>query len=83
VPGLRSFFLRSVPDDCLLVGIDERTAMIGDGVEWTVVGMGGVEVHQRSEKRSWTAGDSFSLLLLAGAGQLTSPAPGPRRFAKR
>jgi cyanophycinase len=75
VPGLRSFFLQSVPDDCLLVGIDERTAMVGDGVEWTVVGMGGVEVHQRSEKRSWTAGDSFSLPLLGGAGQLPLRAP--------
>jgi cyanophycinase len=75
VPGLRSFFLRSVPDDCLLVGIDERTAMVGDGVEWTVVGLGGVEVHQRSEKRRWTGGDSFSLPLLAGAGQIPLQAP--------
>jgi hypothetical protein len=40
MPGLRDFIVRSLPADCRLLAIDERTALVGDGAEWSVIGSG-------------------------------------------
>jgi cyanophycinase len=40
VKGLQRFWISSIPPDGRLVAIDERTAIVGDGTEWTVVGSG-------------------------------------------
>lgn len=45
VPGLRDVFLRSVPAGCRLIGLDEHTAMLGDGETWSMVGSGGIHVY--------------------------------------
>jgi cyanophycinase len=49
-PGLVDHVAASVPVDDLLVGVDEQTALIGDGEQWQVVGRGAVHVR---------AGDSW------------------------
>ena len=51
VPGLVDHMRRTVPADDLLVGVDEQTAMVGDGERWQVVGRGGVHVRTGDE---WT-----------------------------
>jgi len=43
VPGLREVILGAVPTGSTFIGIDEDTAMTGDGASWTVSGAG--EVH--------------------------------------
>lgn len=61
-PGLREFIMAAVPPTVTLVGIDERTAIVGDGVQFTVRGVGGVLV--RGPGRAGTVfseGQSFSL----------------------
>lgn len=65
-PGLTDFFISSVPGGATLVGIDEDTAMVGDGRSWSVAGVGGVHVMT---DRDWThhrSGEDFELPLLPG-----------------
>ncbi|TMK54440.1 MAG: hypothetical protein E6G59_02735 [Actinobacteria bacterium] len=40
VPGLRDMLLEMRPRDTLTVGIDENTALCGDGQHWRVIGSG-------------------------------------------
>ncbi|MEO8105983.1 MAG: Type 1 glutamine amidotransferase-like domain-containing protein [Actinomycetes bacterium] len=44
-PGIVDQLVRLVPADELLVGVDEQTAMVGDGDSWEVMGRGGVHVR--------------------------------------
>jgi cyanophycinase len=44
VPGISRWIIHSVPDDCQLVGIDERTAMAGSAGRWRVMGKGEVSI---------------------------------------
>jgi cyanophycinase len=64
VPGLRDLILAMVPADCRLLAIDERTAVVGDGASWTVIGSGGAALYDRGERMDHPAGRSFSLALL-------------------
>ena len=57
--GLRSF-VGSVPPGETLVGIDENTAIVGDGRAWEVVGRSGAHVMRDGEWNHRTAGDPFS-----------------------
>jgi cyanophycinase len=41
-PGLRRLLLTMKPEGSIVVGIDENTAMFGDGEHWTVLGSGSV-----------------------------------------
>ncbi|MFM8944014.1 MAG: Type 1 glutamine amidotransferase-like domain-containing protein [Actinomycetota bacterium] len=62
VPGATRFILRRVEEGQSFVGLDEATAMIGDGARWEVVGRGGV--HVRGADGTWLhleAGGSFDL----------------------
>jgi cyanophycinase len=45
VSGLTDHIVRGVPPGTRLVGIDEATAMLGDGNGWTVTGRGSVHVY--------------------------------------
>lgn len=70
-PGLTDFIVSSVPEGTRLIGIDENTAMVGDGHAWSVIGVGGVH---RLEGGAWTHhrhGEDFELTLLGtgGSGQ--------------
>jgi cyanophycinase len=45
IPGLRSVVMSRVPSGSWFVGIDERTAILGDGHRWRVYGLGSVMVR--------------------------------------
>ena len=51
VPGLRDMLLEMRPEDTITVGIDENTALYGDGEHWQVIGSGKV----------WIGGDGDEL----------------------
>jgi cyanophycinase len=59
IPGLRPFVTMRVPSGSWFVGIDERTAILGDGVEWEVVGRSTVTVRRDRETKIYLAGDRF------------------------
>ncbi len=65
-PGSRRRIEAAVPDGSGLVGLDERTAMLGDGREWTVVGESGVHLFEDGSWTSFASGDSFTEDLAAG-----------------
>jgi cyanophycinase len=60
VPGLRDLWLSAVPRDHRLLAIDERTAMVGDGSRWHVVGSGGAYLREGSSLRSVPSGETFA-----------------------
>ena len=68
IPGATEFIVRSVPDGSAFVGIDEDTAMVGDGRTWDVLGRRGVHVRHGAEWGRYVAGDSFELVLEGLAG---------------
>lgn len=63
VPGATDFIERSVPEGEVLVGLDERTAMVGDGAEWQVHGLAGVHLRRDGDWEHLVAGSSFALAL--------------------
>jgi cyanophycinase len=67
VPGLRAFIEASVPTEHVLLAIDERTAVVGDGASWTVVGSGGAYLREQGTWRAVMAGSSFDAELSAAA----------------
>ena len=61
IPGLQSYIIENVPEGDLFVGLDERTAMAGDGEHWQVFGLAGVHVRQGEEWVTLKAGDTFTI----------------------
>jgi cyanophycinase len=61
LPGLKEFIVSGGRRDSF-VGIDESTAIAGDGVSWRVFGVGGVDVRRSDGRRArYRAGEEFSL----------------------
>ena len=60
IPGMRWWVASRIPEASWFVGIDERTAILGDGVEWRVFGRGGATVLHEGERRAFGAGERFS-----------------------
>jgi cyanophycinase len=60
VPGVQWWLTSRLPDDTWFVGIDERTAVLGDGAQWEVFGLRGVTVRHADELATHTAGETFS-----------------------
>jgi cyanophycinase-like exopeptidase len=61
LPGLAHALVANLGPPFRLVAVDERTAMVGDGRRWSVLGAGGVHIL---EDGGWTdhgAGSSFDL----------------------
>jgi cyanophycinase len=58
IPGAQWWMTSRLPDDSWFVGIDERTAILGDGVTWTVHGLGSVTVRGPDDA-VYRAGDRF------------------------
>lgn len=58
LPGFRG--APTAHADGWFVGIDERTAILGDGVDWTVYGHGRAAVRADGRERSYRLGESFS-----------------------
>jgi cyanophycinase len=60
IPGLRRFFVKAIPDEWRLLGIDEHTAVMGDGAEWRVAGAGGAHLWEGGTWREFAAGEAFT-----------------------
>jgi cyanophycinase len=60
VPGVQWWLTSRLPDDTWFVGIDERTAILGDGHAWTVHGRRSVTVRHLDELTHHRAGDTFT-----------------------
>lgn len=62
IPGITNFIRKEVPDNITLLAIDENTAIIGDIDNFTVYGVGKVEVAPGgTPEATYGAGDTFSL----------------------
>ena len=59
IPGLRSVVMSRVPPGSWFVGIDERTAILGDGHRWGVYGLGSVMVRHAGGTSIHRAGENF------------------------
>lgn len=66
LPGLREDFEARLPEDGCLIAVDERTAVVGDGVEWRVMGAGSVHVSRDGARASYPSGGTFGADLRAG-----------------
>ena len=62
LPGLKELLVSgSRHGERHFIGIDEGTAIAGDGVRWRVFGGGGAEVRTGGERRRYAAGEEFEL----------------------
>ena len=59
IPGLRSVVMSRIPSGSWFVGIDERTAILGDGHRWRVYGLGSVMVRHAGGTELHGAGATF------------------------
>lgn len=59
IPGLRGFMM-SRSKDAAFVGIDERTAILGDGERWRVYGVGTTMVRRGGTTIVHRSGESFT-----------------------
>jgi cyanophycinase len=59
IPGMRGFVM-SRSRGGWFAGIDERTAILGDGVDWRVFGLGRVTLRVNGDTRSIRPGERFS-----------------------
>lgn len=67
IPGASDFIVSSVRPGQVFIGLDEETAMVGDGTSWTVMGRSGVHVLRDGEWARHADGDTFELALEAEA----------------
>ncbi len=63
VPGATEVIVASVPEGHVFVGIDEETAMLGDGASWQVCGRGWVHVRRDGVFERFRDGERFDLVL--------------------
>lgn len=59
VPGAGAFLMSRIDDGTWFVGIDERTAILGDGERWDVRGLGSVTVRGATGSVRYGAGERF------------------------
>ena len=64
IPGARDFIIGSVPDGYTFVGLDEDTAMVGDGATWEVLGKSGIHVRTNGTSSTYRDGQHFDLALI-------------------
>jgi cyanophycinase len=64
VPGASEFIVSSVPEGFTFIGMDEETAMIGDGSSWEVVGTSGIHVSKEGGWATYRDGDRFDFALI-------------------
>lgn len=61
IAGAADFIVGSVRDGQVFVGLDEETAMVGDGRRWTVMGRGAVHVLRDGDWAAFRHRDAFEL----------------------
>jgi cyanophycinase len=59
IPGLRSVVMSRIPPGSWFVGLDERTAILGEGRRWRVYGVGKVTVRHAGGTEIHEAGATF------------------------
>lgn len=59
IPGMRPFLMSRVRGGWF-AGLDERTAILGDGATWTVYGLGTVQLRLDGVTRTIRAGERFA-----------------------
>jgi len=59
LPGLTWWMSSRLPDGAWFVGIDEHTAIVGDGERWEVVGLGQVVTRRDGETATLGPGERF------------------------
>lgn len=60
IPGMRTFVRSRTGAHGWFAGIDERTAILGDGEWWSVYGLGGVALRLNGTTGTFRAGQRFS-----------------------
>ncbi|MBI2238211.1 MAG: Type 1 glutamine amidotransferase-like domain-containing protein [Actinobacteria bacterium] len=60
MPGLTDFVIRSIPPGSTLFAIDENTAVVGDGSDWSVAGSGAVHLMRDGAWEHHPSGTAFS-----------------------
>jgi cyanophycinase-like exopeptidase len=70
MPGLQELFIAAVPAGNRLLAIDERTAVVGDGTDWHVMGRGSASLLERSKWRTFPSGQTFVAPLRPTVDQL-------------
>jgi cyanophycinase len=63
IPGATDFIVSSVRPGQVFVGLDEETAMVGDGTTWAVMGRSAIHVLREGEWEMYSEGDAFELAL--------------------
>jgi cyanophycinase len=66
VPGAREAIVGSLSPGETLIGLDERTAMVGDGVAWEVHGAAGVHLYADGTTTIHVEGAAFTLPIRGG-----------------
>lgn len=61
LPGLKEFLIAGAGRGQNFIGIDEGTAISGDGSTWRVFGRGGVDVRSPGGRARYAAGREFSV----------------------
>jgi cyanophycinase len=61
LPGVKRFMTAGMEPADAFVGIDEMTAIAGDGARWRVFGAGRAEVRRLGDRSFFSAGEEFSL----------------------
>jgi cyanophycinase len=64
MPGATAFIVDSVPEGHTFIGMDEDTAMTGDGSSWEVLGKSGIHILEEGDWTSHRDGDRFDLSLV-------------------
>lgn len=67
IPGAQAFITAATPAGGTLVAIDEQTALVGDGAQWSTHGAGGVYLHRDGAwVGEYRAGDRWELPMVIG-----------------
>jgi cyanophycinase len=62
LPGLTWWMTSRLPEGTWFLGLDEHTAIVGDGERWEVVGLGEVVARRDGASRIHRPGDRFETL---------------------
>ena len=61
IPGLKRIMVAGMERTDSFIGVDEMTAIVGDGITWRVFGLGTAEVRRLGKRLRFRSGDEFSL----------------------
>jgi cyanophycinase len=64
-PGATDFITSAVLPDEILITLDESTAMLGDGVAWSVAGVAGIHVLRDGAWSHYADGEAFEIEITA------------------